>query len=168
MLPFHLCGVSVVLVPVMLMTRSYALFEVLYFWGIGGATVAILTPDTGSYFPHTLYITYFTSHGLIVAGVLFAIIWYGYRPRFASLVKATLGLYVYAVAVIPLNLLLDTNYLYLCMKPAGATPMDFMGPWPWYVGILAILAGVVFVFLYLPWGIAALRHRRCAAEGVTP
>ncbi|WP_320178484.1 TIGR02206 family membrane protein [Roseovarius pacificus] len=158
-LPFHLCGASVVLVPVLLLTRNYALFEVLYFWGIGGATAAILTPDTGSHFPNLLYITYFTSHGLIVIGVVFAMVYFGFRPRAASFMKATLGLFVYGVAVVPLNLLLDTNYLYLCRKPADATIIDFMGPWPGYVVWLAAVALAVFSMLYLPWAVQTRYHR---------
>jgi hypothetical integral membrane protein (TIGR02206 family) len=159
-LPFHLCGVSVVLVPVMLWTRNYALFELLYFWGLGGATVALLAPDVGTQFPDVLYVTYFTSHGLIIAGVIYAMVHFHFRPRAVSLLKATLGLFVYATAVIPLNLLLDTNYLYLCRKPASATPIDFMGPWPQYVGWMAMITIVVFMVLYAPWGMAARARSR--------
>lgn len=165
-LPFHLCGMSVVLVPVLLVTRSRVLFEVLYYWGLGGAIAALLTPDTPVSFPHPLYITFFTSHALIVIGVVYAMVHYGLRPGPHSLWKAAGATYLYGLAVAPLNLLLDTNYLYLRHKPAGATLMDHLGPWPWYLVSLAVLVAGVFALLYLPWGVlAALRRGSDAAEG---
>lgn len=66
-LPFHLCGLMVVLCPLMLVTRSYKLYELIYLIGMAGATQAILTPDLGAFgFPHYRYYQFFTSHGLIV------------------------------------------------------------------------------------------------------
>lgn len=149
-LPLHMCGASVFLVPIMLVTRSFALFEILYFWGIGGATVSLVTPDVSFPFPHFLTITFFTSHTLIIVGVLYGMIYYGLRPTAWSVPKVLLITALYAAAIALLNLLLKANYLYICEKPAGLSILDFLGPWPWYLFGMAIITIFVFVLLYLP------------------
>lgn len=159
-LPLHLCGVSVFAVPVMLVTRSFAIYEVMYFWGLGGATVALLTPEVPFGFPHLLCITFFTSHALIIVGVLFATVNYGFRPTWRSLRRTILFTLCYAGAMIPVNLLLGTNYLYICDKPKGISALDFMGPWPWYIPGLVALALTVFLLLYTPYAIHDARARR--------
>ena len=66
-LPLHLCGVAIILSAVMLINNNYKLYELNYFWGLGGAIQALLTPDIGNYgFPHFRYFQFFISHGLII------------------------------------------------------------------------------------------------------
>lgn len=152
-LPLHLCGLSVFLTIFMLLTRSFAVFELLYFWGLGGATIAILTPDVQFVFPHILYITFFVSHALIVIGVLFEIVVFKYRPGFRSLLKAILILQAYLLFMIPVNWILGTNYLFICEKPLGNTPLNYFGPWPWYVIPMEIVSILAFFGLYSPYAL---------------
>lgn len=160
-LPLHMCGVSVFAVPFMLVTRNFAVYEIMYFWGLGGATAAILTPEVPFPFPHLLCITFFTSHALIIIGVLFATVNYGFRPTWRSLWKTVAFTVVYVIAMVPVNLLLGTNFLYICDKPKGASVLDFMGPWPWYIPGLVVLALLTFALLYAPYAACdALTRRR--------
>jgi uncharacterized membrane protein YwaF len=50
---------------------------------------------------------------------------------------------------------MGSNYGYLCRRPARPSPLDFLGPWPWYVVVGELLALVGFCLLYLPWKLAA-------------
>ncbi len=69
MLPLHLCMLFTWLSVIMLLTRSYRIFEFAYFMGIGGAIQALLTPDIGVYgFPHFRAFQSFISHGGYCAG----------------------------------------------------------------------------------------------------
>src|SRR5262245_19740769 len=53
MLPLNLCSLMVWFGALMLFTRSYRIYEFVYFLGIGGAIQALATPDLGIYgFPH--------------------------------------------------------------------------------------------------------------------
>lgn len=159
-LPFHLCGMSVLLAAIMLITRSRRIYELVYFWGLAGASMAIITPDIEYTFPDIIYITYFTSHALIVVGVLLMTVLFRYRPTLRSLGKALVLTNVYMFMVIPLNLVLDTNYLYVRHKPAGGTLIDFLGPWPWYILALEAIGTLFFSAVYAPWLVRDLIARK--------
>jgi hypothetical integral membrane protein (TIGR02206 family) len=150
-LPLHLCGISVFLVAILLINRNYEIFEVSYFWGLAGASISIITPDVAFVFPHLLNITFFLSHALIVIGVLYMIFVFGYRPTNKSFIKSYIITHLYVIFIGVINYILDTNYLFLCHKPDAETPLDFMGPWPWYIISLEIALILFWVILYLPY-----------------
>jgi hypothetical integral membrane protein (TIGR02206 family) len=163
-LPFHLCGMAVVLSAVVMLTRRPFLFEIVYFWGLGGATQALLTPDLGPYtFPHYRFFHFFLSHGLIWLTVVYLPVVEGLRLRRGALwrvVGFTVGWMALAGGI---NLLTDGNYGFICHKPETASILDMMGPWPWYVLAMASLGLVVFGLLALPWWLVAwVRSRRAA------
>ena len=159
-LPLHLCGISVVLGALMLWFRSYRLYEVVYFWGIGGVLAALLTPDLQQRFPHPLFLLFFFGHGLPFTAVMFATLVMGFRPRAKSLAIVLSATAAYALLIFPLNLVLGSNYLYLVHKPVQPSPLDYLGPWPWYLAGLVVLAVTVCVVLYVPFALFnALKSR---------
>lgn len=155
-LPLHLCGVSLYIIAFSLLTKSYSAFEIAYFWGLGGALMALLSPGDIYYFPHMLNNIFYSSHSLIVIGVLYMVFIFGYRPTWRSLVKASVLNILYMAIIAPINLLLDTNYLFICYKPKGSTFIDFMGPWPWYIFSMAVAGVVFYSILYTPYFIKDL------------
>lgn len=150
-LPLHMCGVSVFLTALLLITPNRPVFHLMYFWGICGATVALLTPDIQFGFPHILYVTYFSSHGLIIVGVVYTMQSRRYRPTLRSLVAVIAFSFAYMAAVFPVNLLLQSNYLFLRYKPEAPSPMDFFGPWPWYILWLIVCGILAFCVAYSPF-----------------
>jgi len=151
-LPLHLCGVSVILSAIMLLNRNYLLFEINYFWGLGGAIQALLTPDIGIYgFPHFRYFQFFVSHGLIILAVLYMTFVHGYRPQLKSVWKVFGITNVYLIFIAGFNWLVGGNYLFICYKPVNGSIIDFLGPWPWYVLSLEGVGLISFLIYYLPW-----------------
>ena len=148
-LPLHLCGVSVLLAALMLYTRSFAVFELTYFWAMGGAAQGLLTPDVEGFdFPHFRFLTTFISHGLIVTANLFMVFVLGMRPTFVSYLKSVAVVNAYAGAMLLFNRATGANYGFLCRKPDSPTLFDLLGPWPWYLLSLEAIA-LVLSFLFL-------------------
>ncbi len=160
-LPLHLCSIAIFLTAVMLARRSYPAYELVYFWGFAGTLQAIVTPDIEFGFPHIFYISYYLSHGAIIVGAVYATLVFGFRPTLRSIPRVYLLTAIYAFVIItPLNYLLNTNYLYLRYKPAGASILDYLGPWPWYIVALLVLAWVFFFIYYLPFFLIDLLGKR--------
>jgi hypothetical integral membrane protein (TIGR02206 family) len=168
-LPLQVCslGVYVVAITLLLSARdprtarqrwwNQRLFELSYFWGLGGTLQAILTPDVEEPFPNLMYFRYFVTHGGIVVGTLTLMIGLGMRPRPGSwrwIWVATLCLAAFAYVM---NLLLDANYMYLTEPPPNPSLLDCLGEGPWsplqLLGIVALGTLVIFVW-YSPWWLA--------------
>lgn len=159
MLPLHICSLMVFLSAIMLVTRSYGLYEYLYFLGIGAATQALLTPDAGQYgFPHFRFFQVIISHGAIVTSAVYMTVVEGYRPYLRSLVRVFAGANVYMALVWVINGLLGSNYLFIAHKPETASLLDVLGPWPWYILAMEVLGFVVCLLLYSPFFIKDRRR----------
>jgi hypothetical integral membrane protein (TIGR02206 family) len=161
MLPLQLCSVMVPLSAVMLVTRSYRLFEFLYFLGIGAAMQALLTPDAGRYgFPHFRAFQTFISHGSILTAAIYMTVVEGYRPYWRSLARVVVGMNLYMVVIFGFNLLIGSNYLFIARKPDTASLIDVLGPWPWYILSLEAIGLVISLLLYAPFAVRDRRARR--------
>ncbi|MGE0621954.1 MAG: TIGR02206 family membrane protein [Pseudomonadales bacterium] len=150
-LPLDLCRINEFLCAYMLLRQSYRSFEITYFLSLAGSTSALLTPDLTYGFPDPRFLTFCFSHGLAVLGALCAVFGFGFRPTLRSLGVTVLFLGLYTLLMVPVNWLLDANYLFLRSKPEGASPLDLLGPWPYYVFGLMGMAVVACFFCYLPF-----------------
>ena len=158
MLPLHICSVLVFASAIMLLARSYTIYEFAYFLGIGAAIQALMTPDLGIYgFPHYRYFQTFISHGGIITAAVYMTIVEGYRPTWKSLVRVGVWTNVYLLVVTGINLLIDSNYMFTLHKPPTASLFDVLGPWPWYLLAAEGIALVVFLILYLPFAVKDFR-----------
>jgi len=151
-LPLQLCDLSLFLAIAVLLTKRQLLAELLYFWGVGGATQAILTSDIGPYtFPHFVFYQFFISHAVILLACIYMISVEGFRPSKRSVLKTFLITNLYALIIYPINILTKGNYLFLSRKPEGGSLLDLLGPWPWYILSLEAVALLLFTLLYLPF-----------------
>jgi hypothetical integral membrane protein (TIGR02206 family) len=157
-LPLHICAVLVWTSLIMLLTKNYYIYEFAYFLGIAGASQALLTPEAGIYgFPHYRVFQTLTAHGAIVTAAVFMTVVEGYRPNWSSFKRVFIWTNIYMIVVTGINLLIGSNYLYTLHKPPSASLMDFLGPWPWYLLSVELVALVICFLLYLPF---FLRDRR--------
>lgn len=158
-LPMHLCDWAWACAVMALLTVWRTPYELAYFWGLAGTVQAILTPDLPYGFPHPFFFTFFISHCGLVVAVVFLTLGQGMRPGRGSIWRAFGWLQVYVVAAAGVNVLFGANYGYLCRKPLGASLLDHMGPWPWYIATAEVLALFFFVLLYMPFGLGRGRVR---------
>ncbi|MFY9174517.1 MAG: TIGR02206 family membrane protein [Peptococcia bacterium] len=145
-LPLELCSITLILTSIMLLTKSKGLYELVYFWGLAGASQALLTPELYYGFPHFIYLQFFTAHGLIICACLWMTFVEGFSPDFKALMKAFGITNLYALLIAVFNWLTGSNYLFLCSKPANPSILDYLGPWPWYI---LSLEGVALIFFFL-------------------
>ena len=160
-LPLHICSIASWLTIYVLLTRSYRVYEIIFFAGIAGSSQVLLTPEAGSYgLPHFRAIQTLAAHGLIVIGMIYMTTVEGFRPTWSSVWKTMLVLNVYLLLVWGVNLLIGSNYMYTIRKPETASLLDVMGPWPWYLLTAEVLAVLLFSLLYLPFAVADRRRNR--------
>ncbi|HSD66070.1 MAG TPA: TIGR02206 family membrane protein, partial [Vicinamibacteria bacterium] len=159
LLPLELCDAALVLAVVALVAPRRATAEVVYFWAGSGTLLAMLTPELPWSFPRWEYVVFFGLHGLVLVAALVLVFGLGLRPRPGAPLRVwgiTAG---WAAFVGLVDLALGTNYMYLRRKPLAATPLDWMGPWPAYVGVGAVAALALFFLLALPFRRAWRRPR---------
>ena len=153
MLPLHLCSVMIWLSAYMLVTRSYRIYEMVYFLGLGGAIQAVLTPaDAAAYnFPHFRIMQTFIAHGLLINIAIYMTVVEGFRPTWQSFKRIFVWTNVYLVFIFFVNLILRSNYLFIAYKPNFPTLLDMLSPWPWYILELEAVAFAIFFVLYIPF-----------------
>jgi len=151
-IPLHMCDLSEIFLIWFLLGGPRILYICAFFWGLGGATMAILTPDISH---HDLdYIFFMVGHGMIIVGIMYATVTLGNRPYAKDI--ATVAL-ITALVLLPIvyviNLLLGepANFWYLMSKPAGASLMDTFPEPPYHLIVTTPIAIALFYLIYLPY-----------------
>jgi len=161
MLPLQICSLMVWISGIMLVTRSFKIYEFAYFLGIGGGLQALATPDLGIYgFPHFRFFQTFLSHGLIVTAPIYMTVVEGFRPTWKSMPKAAIWTNVYALAIYFVNHALGSNYLMVNAKPGVPSLLDLLPEWPWYILWMEGIGVVTFLLLYSPFLVIELKNRK--------
>ena len=154
-LPIHMCNFSAVLIGIFLLSkkRNQMFFELPFYWGIGGATMALITPDLDYAWPDIEYFMFFYGHGQILLGIFFALTVLKYRPRLNNFPKMALITILLLIPMYFINVLIggEANYWYLMDRPAGESLMDLMTDPPFHILGVAPLALAVFFLTYIPF-----------------
>jgi hypothetical integral membrane protein (TIGR02206 family) len=139
-LPFQLCSMMMWLSAALLITRNWRLYEITFFLGIMGAAQALFTPNLDVTFPAFRYFHFFIAHGAIVGASVYLTVVDGYRPKVSSVFRALGWLHVLAIPAAITNSLTGSNFMFLARKPATASLLDLLAPWPWYLLQLELVA----------------------------
>lgn len=136
------------------------LYELAYFWGLGGTVQAVLTPDLDSAFPSFDFFRYFLAHGGIVVSVLAMTIGLRLRPQPGAPRRAWLWTLALAVVVILVDWACGANYMYLCGRPKHPSLIDYLGRWPWSLLPLLLLGTTLIGLCYAPFWLTDRCKRR--------
>ncbi|MDR6997801.1 TIGR02206 family membrane protein [Neobacillus niacini] len=147
-LPLELCNISLILTGLLLLTRKKVFYEILLFTALLGATQALITPILHYDFPHFRFFHFFYTHLMIIWVPLYFTWVYGYRPTIWSVVKLFVFLNMLMPFIMLINKLVHGNYMFLSHKPATASLLDILGPYPWYI---LSMEGLLFSLNLLVW-----------------
>lgn len=157
-LPLHLCDLVLGIAIVAFVFRQPLAFELAYCFGLAGSTQALLTPDIAGPLPLWRLAYFFGAHAAVIAAVLFLALVERMRLRPGTLRRALGALTLYAVAIGSFNAAAGTNYGYLCHKPQQPSLLDYLGPWPWYILAVGLIAALCCWLLLLPFAQRAPRE----------
>ena len=151
-IPLHLCGISSLICCVLpFVKKKEKLFQFVYYTGIIGGIMAILTPQL-NHFDGTLryYLNFYVSHSLIIALPIFMFLHLNMKlPKF-SWFKIWVHLNILMALIMPINFLLGSNYMYVNAPPEVSNPL-VIGDWPYY---LLIWEPLVIIIAYLIYAIS--------------
>jgi len=151
-LPLHMCDLSEIFLIWFLLGGPKILYLCAFFWGLGGASMAILTPDISH---HDLdYIFFMIGHGMIIVGIMYATVALGNRPYVKDILKVSaITAFILLPIVYIINILLGepANFWYLIAKPGGASLMDMFPDPPYHLLYTTPIAIAVFYLIYLPY-----------------
>ena len=152
-LPLHLCDFSSFSILIYLLTKKRDFFIFAFFFGIAGAGMSILTPDTGYGFPAVAYIQNQIGHTAIILGVSYAMVIDGQRPYLKDVARALGFATILLFIMYGVNYLLGppANYWFIVEKPTGDNVTSFMRPEPFHMIDIWLLAVVVCYLIYLPY-----------------
>jgi hypothetical integral membrane protein (TIGR02206 family) len=157
-LPFHLCYFLNLLFPLVFWKRWMHILDWVYPIVMAGCLQALFTPDLSQAFPHYYNFRYWFVHIGLIHAILFAVFIYRFRPTIKGVFKCFVALNAYALVVTPVNLIFNTNFLYL-REPAPGSIMELFGPWPNYLFVIEGLMLVMFLFVYLPFVVPEIYRR---------
>ncbi len=149
-LPLHLCSISnLIACFILFVPKNNRLFEFLYYAGIIGAFQAFLTPQINNFDGTNYeYLEYYLSHGGIMLLPIFMFKNLGYELSKFSWLKVVLYFNILLVIVMPLNFIIDSNYMYLAYVPDVSNPL-IIGNWPYYILFWEIILVILTYILYV-------------------
>jgi hypothetical integral membrane protein (TIGR02206 family) len=141
-------------------TGNKIVFDVVYLFGLAGTLQAIITPAVEEGFPHFRFFQFFIAHGFIILSSLYYVFVHGYRPDFKSVERTFLIVNALVPPIMLINLLTGGNYNNLNRVPDVPTLIDYLGPWPFYLIPLEILAILFLLLAYAPFAFLNWKEKR--------
>ena len=146
-LPLQLCAIGIYVAVVALLKKNQIAFELIFYWGLVGASQAILTPDSDLFELKIFFIYSQAYHSALIFAVLWLVIKCNMRMQIEYIPRVVLITNLVVVVVSVINYLLDSNYMFLRVKPNSVSPF-LIGDWPVYI-IMVQFFSIVIVFLFI-------------------
>ena len=150
--PLRLTDLATVVGAYALWSQQHWAFVLTYYWGLVLSTQALVSPVLKSPdFPHYEFLAFWSIHLLVVWAAIYLTWGRGMRPRWRDYRFTVAVTVAWAAGTITFNGMAGTNYGFLNAKPATASLLDLMGPWPVYVLVASALVLVVWALMTWPW-----------------
>lgn len=164
-LPVHLCSINILLIAIHAFKPTKAMDNYLYGICIPASTLPLLTPTWAMLPPlNLMHIHSLTVHILLLAYPVMLTAGGDIRPKVRALPRSLLLLAGLAVIALGVNLIFDTNFMFLMYAESG-TPLvwfaEHMGSHLWG---FPILCTAVLAVMFVP---VVLLEKRRAGKGLS-
>jgi hypothetical integral membrane protein (TIGR02206 family) len=150
-LPLYLCDVASVILAMALIWKKQRLAEIGYLWGCAGTIQGLITPTLYFSWDTPEYYAFFAQHGGVPVAALVLAFGTTLHPQKGAFRRSLVWSWGYMSVVFLLNGLMHANYGFINGKPTVATLFDYMGPYPWYLITLQLIAFTLYFLLLLPF-----------------
>jgi len=142
-LPLELCNILTFLMLFTLLTKSRALWAIIYFWIMSGTFQSLFTPTLQQSCPNYEFWRYWLVHGGLVICALYPIMILKWTLTWKDVLRSMIILNILAFIMYHFNNFLGSNYMYLNKKPGGDNLYAILGEWPIYIlqleGVMILL-----------------------------
>lgn len=150
-LPLHLCSINIILIAIHAWKPSKLLSGYLYTVGIPGAMAALLFPSwTSLPLGNFMHLHSFTVHILLAMYPIVLAASGELNPQVKQLPKYLLLLVAMAIPIYGINLLLDTNFMFLMSADPGNPLYLFEQMWGNHLYGFPVLITAVLIVMYVP------------------
>lgn len=148
-LPLHLCGISGLICAILpFLKRKQVLFDFVFYTGIIGGIMSMLTPQMNSYDGSQFaYLEYYVRHSIILVMPIYLLQNYGMELTKKSMIRTFITLNVLLAIIMPFNFYVGGNYMYLAEPPQVKNPL-VIGEWPYYVLWFEVFMIVLLLVLF--------------------
>lgn len=148
-LPLYPCRLSALLCLFSLAYFNEMVFDVVFYMGLSGASIALIFPDTSHLgFPNAMFIQFFLGHIGIIISIIYLSLEKGYRPSKKGL-KRALGVSVlFLLAMALFNQIFHCNYAYMASKPDLAV-LNWMPNFPYHIPLLMAFLCFTYVLVHV-------------------
>jgi hypothetical integral membrane protein (TIGR02206 family) len=150
--PLRLTDLATVAAAYALWSQRHWAFALTYYWGLVLSTQALISPVLKSPdFPDYQFLGFWAIHLMVVWAAIYLTWGRRMRPRWRSYRFVVVVTVVWAAVTFVFNRIAGTDYGFLNGKPATASLLDVLGPWPLYVLTAATLILIVWALMTWPW-----------------
>lgn len=160
-LPFHLCSINIFMITLHSIKPFKALDNYLYAIAIPAALLGLLFPSWVK-LPalNFMHIHSFTVHIFLAAYPIIVTLGGDIKPKVKELPKALLVLVCLAVPAYGINLLLDTNFMFLMSASPGNPLYLFEEKFGNHLIGIVVLLPLIMILMYTPVCIIAVAKKR--------
>jgi hypothetical integral membrane protein (TIGR02206 family) len=150
--PLDLTDLATVTAAYALWSQRQWAYALTYYWGLVLSSQAVISPALhGPDFPHYRFLAFFAIHLLVVWAAIYLTWGCGMRPGWRSYRFAVTVTLTWAAATFTFNAITGTNYGFLNRKPAVASLLDVLGPWPIYLLTAGAAVFTAWALMTWPW-----------------
>ena len=152
-LPLQVCGLMGVVAPLALLTGNRWLRAAMYFCAFTLTIQAFIQPILVVGPAKLEFWRFWLLHSLILCCAVYDLMVLRFRPGWSDVTRAGVLSAGYVALIVPLNLMIGTNYGFVGNPPDQALPpmIALLGPWPERIVVLMALVYFGYVLALLPW-----------------